>query len=332
MLMMKAIICSTLFTSLTMFSAFAQAQMWAIGHRADELEFTQNSMEAFLGAAKLGATLAEHDLRITKDHIVIVHHDPNLNDNEECGAFNGKAISDITFAELETCRFKKEHTAIPTFEEVLQKMKTTQTGLLIELKDGVQKDVIRMLSELDPHRDCATPHPSQEVLNKTYQCFSKTIIYSFVEGWVEDTPALLKQHPELHRVRLLKLVPPTQNRNLLLSANAHYWNVDGVALEVNSMGADAEVLLAKIQAQYPHQIILIWSDNRSDNGKMDFSRLTKLPVTGIIASDIRGLINYLKSQKSSPSENAKKLIFPINLATALLNFTTKSLRRLSFDF
>lgn len=265
--------------------------MWAIGHRADELEFTQNSMEAFVGAESLGASFAEHDLHFTKDHVVVVHHDPNLNGNEECGVFNGKSISDVTLAELKTCRFKKEKTAIPTFEEVLQRMKSSRTGLLIELKDGVQNEVIQMLADLDPHRDCATSNPSPEILNKTYQCFTKTMIMSFTESWMEDIPALLKQHPELHNLRLLKLVPPNQNKNLLQAHDAHYWNVDGVALEINSMGADLETLLAKMTIRYPHQIKLIWSSH----GKMDFSRLTKLPINGIIASDIRGLIDYQKN-------------------------------------
>lgn len=284
----------------------AQSAKWMIGHRADEKEFVQNSMPAFMGALKLGATMVELDVRNTKDHVTVIHHDPNLNDLEECGALNGKAVSEITLQELKTCHFKQDQTQIPTLDELLQATKTSKMGLLIELKDSVQSDVISLLSNLDPEHQCASTNPSQEIKDKTFQCFENTIVYSFGESWIEDVPNLIKQRPELRNVRLLKLVPPDQNRQLITDQGAHFWNVDGIAFEVNSLGDDLEAVTQKMDQLYPNQIKLIWAGD----GKMDFSRLTKLPITGIIASDIHGLIDYEKAHPSQSTLPRPFLISP----------------------
>jgi glycerophosphoryl diester phosphodiesterase len=284
----------------------AQTNKWMIGHRADETEHVQNSMPAFMAALQLGASMVELDVRNTKDHVTVIHHDPNLGSYEECGALNGKAISDLTLQELKTCSFKQDHTQIPTLDELLQVTKTSKMGLLIELKDSVQADVVSLLSNLDPEHQCASSNPSQETKNKTFQCFENTIIYSFGESWIEDVPNLIKQHPELHNVRLLKLVPPDQNRQLITEQGAHFWNVDGIAFEVNSLGNDLESVTQKMDELYPNQIKLIWSGD----GKMDFSRMTKLPITGIIASDIHGLIDYEKAHSSQATLPRPFLISP----------------------
>jgi glycerophosphoryl diester phosphodiesterase len=270
----------------------AQVLKWRIGHRGDETEHVQNSMPAFLGALHLGASMVELDVRNTKDHVTVIHHDPNLGSYEECGALNGQAISHLTLAEIKSCHFKKDQTQIPTFSELLQATQSSKMGLLIELKDSVQADVIRLLSKLDPQHECAAENPSQEIKNKTFQCFENTIIYSFGESWIEDVPSLLSQHPELHRIRLLKLVPPSENRQLLTEQGAHFWNVDGIAFEINSLGADLETVTQKMNELYPNQIKLIWSGN----GQMDFARVDQLPITGIIASDIHGLIDFEKAK------------------------------------
>jgi glycerophosphoryl diester phosphodiesterase len=285
---MKTRSVTTLFASLSLFSSLALAKPWLIGHRADEVEHTQNSMEAFIGAEQLNADFAEMDLRYTNDHVLIVHHDPRLNRTVECGAFNNRFISQLNFAQLQTCHFKKEKSTIPTFNAVLQRMKSSRTGLLIELKENAQREVIQQLASLDPQGECAKADPHAEVMNRTFQCFSKTMIMSFTESWMEDIPALLKSHPELRRVRLIKLVPPSHSQKMLLEQNAHYWNLDGVGLELHSLGENPGQTLLEMQKQHPHQLKLIWSGD----GKMDFSQVLHLPLEGIVASDIRGLIDF----------------------------------------
>lgn len=53
-----------------------------IGHRGASSVFRENTVEAFRGAATLGADWVELDVRLTADGVPVVHHDPTIEDVE----------------------------------------------------------------------------------------------------------------------------------------------------------------------------------------------------------------------------------------------------------
>jgi glycerophosphoryl diester phosphodiesterase len=88
----------------------------------------ENSLAAFRRAAECGYGM-ELDLQLTRDGVIVVHHDENI--MRMCGV--DKNISDLTFAELRAYRLKEINEPIPSFEQVLAAV-AGATPLIIELK------------------------------------------------------------------------------------------------------------------------------------------------------------------------------------------------------
>lgn len=51
-----------------------------IGHRGASHDFPENTLDAFAGASAQGADWVELDVRVTRDAVLVVHHDPILGD------------------------------------------------------------------------------------------------------------------------------------------------------------------------------------------------------------------------------------------------------------
>ncbi|HXR50233.1 MAG TPA: glycerophosphodiester phosphodiesterase, partial [Verrucomicrobiae bacterium] len=109
--------------------------MKIIGHRGARGLAPENTIASLQKGLEHHADMLEFDLRVTKDHVVILHHDPYLTDP------NGKKIiiKDTTYAEL------LEHKAdIPTFEEVLDKV-GHPVRLYVEVKPEAEtKPIIKI--------------------------------------------------------------------------------------------------------------------------------------------------------------------------------------------
>ena len=88
----------------------------------------ENSMSAFRKAKELGYGI-ELDVQMTKDHVVVVHHDYDL--KRTCGV--SKNIRDLTYKELLKYRLKGTNEHIPRLIEVLREI-DGKVPLLIELK------------------------------------------------------------------------------------------------------------------------------------------------------------------------------------------------------
>jgi len=88
-----------------------------IAHRGASRERPENTLAAFLRAAELGADAVELDVHRTADGVLVVHHDPVL-DDVPGSSLSGRAISSLTAEELRAFRIRGE--PIPTLEEVLE--------------------------------------------------------------------------------------------------------------------------------------------------------------------------------------------------------------------
>ena len=116
------------------FSSFTERFGWpalpghfplCIGHRGASGHRTENTLEAFEYAARLGAEMWELDTQLTSDGVVVVSHDDHL--QRVFGV--DRRISQMTAAELEGLGV-----AVPTFAAVAALARRVGCGLYVELK------------------------------------------------------------------------------------------------------------------------------------------------------------------------------------------------------
>lgn len=107
-----------------------------IAHRGNRVAFPENTMEAFRNAVEIGADALEFDVRVTRDGVPVIMHDPLL-DRTTSG--HG-ALAQFAFDEVRTldagARFPDKAGArhlVPSLEEVLDAFR--DTPMVIEVKE-----------------------------------------------------------------------------------------------------------------------------------------------------------------------------------------------------
>ena len=129
--------------------------MLNFAHRGASKYFPENTILAFKEAIKANANGIELDVHKTKDNILVVIHDEDIQ-----RTFKGKGlVKDMTLKELRSfkCRninFEENlECRLPTLEDVLELIKDTNIILNIEIKtdkihyEGIEKDVIDMINK-----------------------------------------------------------------------------------------------------------------------------------------------------------------------------------------
>lgn len=123
-----------------------------IGHRGASGYCPENTMASYYKAIEIGVDFLEVDIHLSKDGVLVVHHDPTLERTT-----NGKGnLRDYTAAELLKLdagswfhsRFKNER--IPLLSEVLKTFLSDDIGILIEIKHpslypGIEKKLAEEL-------------------------------------------------------------------------------------------------------------------------------------------------------------------------------------------
>lgn len=117
----------------------------AFAHRGGSLEAEENTMEAFAYAASLGFSYLETDVHLSRDGVVVVHHDESL------ARMTGEPlrIADLDWADLEKIR-THGGAAIPRAEEVLAAFPAMKINfeLKCDLVAGPLAEVIRRANAL----------------------------------------------------------------------------------------------------------------------------------------------------------------------------------------
>lgn len=116
---------------------------WVIAHGGSKALWPENTMMAFKGSMELGVDALEMDVNITKDGILITHHDETL---DRMSDGEGK-VADFTFSELTAFNFgdgftntegetpyKGQLVPVTALEEVIVAYPTTP--LIIEIKNS----------------------------------------------------------------------------------------------------------------------------------------------------------------------------------------------------
>ncbi|HVP77212.1 MAG TPA: glycerophosphodiester phosphodiesterase [Thermodesulfobacteriota bacterium] len=106
-----------------------------IAHRGSPGDATENTIESFERAMALGADMIEFDVRRTRDHVLIVHHD---------GRIQGQSVKDLSYGVIRRMA-ESQGFIIPTVDEVLKWAKG-KIKLDVELKEeGYEKEIVELV-------------------------------------------------------------------------------------------------------------------------------------------------------------------------------------------
>lgn len=106
-----------------------QLTAWDYAHRGlHDKRLPENSLPAFEKAVQGGYGI-ELDVRVTRDHVLVVHHDETL--ERSCG--DQRRVCDVALADLQQLPLFGTDEYIPTFDEVLE-LVDGRVPLIVELK------------------------------------------------------------------------------------------------------------------------------------------------------------------------------------------------------
>ena len=87
-------------------------------HRGGMFNISSNTLEQFENAIQAKTDIIEMDLRLTKDGVVVVYHDENLDEGRNCD----RPVKEYTWAEIQKCPLVRSGHLIPSFEQVLARV------------------------------------------------------------------------------------------------------------------------------------------------------------------------------------------------------------------
>ena len=212
----------------------AGARPWCVAHRGASDVAPENTLAAVRAAVATGADHVEVDVRRTADRALVLHHDASLARTTDVRTvYPDRApwrVSDFTLAELARLDagtwFATAHAGepVPTLEQVLDVLRGTGVGLLLELKEpGRQPGVVSELaSEL------------------RYQSARRASPRVLVQSFDHQAMALFKACEPAFDVGLLGKPRRAQLSRLAswaAAVNPHHYSVDAEYVEaVTSVG------------------------------------------------------------------------------------------------
>lgn len=120
-----------------------------IAHRGASGRAPENTLAAYDLALKLGADYIEQDVRMTKDGVLVVYHDEDLDQSVRGPAACTGPVVEKTLTQLKTCRVGGS-ARIPTLEEVFQRYRG-DANFYIDIKDpgvpGLEEELLRLMEE-----------------------------------------------------------------------------------------------------------------------------------------------------------------------------------------
>jgi glycerophosphoryl diester phosphodiesterase len=130
----------------------------------DHCGATPNSLESIRLSERVGSNAAEVDVRVTRDGIPILFHDPSLSSSLVDGIFCNGKVADLSLAELRGSCSLRHGEVIPTLDEALTMMieDTELEGVYLDQKtaEGVlpsARIAARVLEDLRERNENADP-------------------------------------------------------------------------------------------------------------------------------------------------------------------------------
>lgn len=120
-------------------------------HRGDWRNYPENSIPAIESVIRMGADIVELDVKMTKDSVVVLSHDPNVRRCTNWKGESGSGVDKQTLAEIKALKLKRAHGVttdslrMPTLEEAFLVCKDR---ILINIDQGFQYyDLIMPVAE-----------------------------------------------------------------------------------------------------------------------------------------------------------------------------------------
>jgi glycerophosphoryl diester phosphodiesterase len=259
------------------------------GHRGARAVRPENTLPAFTYAAAQGVEVLEMDMAVTKDNIIVLSHDPEMNAKYCSGPANApRVIRQMTLAELRQwdCggkvnpEFPRQQaipgTRVPTLDEVFAATKASKVQYNIETK------IFRDKPEL-------TPPPEEfarlfEEVVKRHGLESRVILQSF------DPRTLVAMSRRNPRIRLSMLTPDSPASALRSWIDACREGGSAKIVSPNHL----TVTRARVDEAHAAGLQVVpWTANTADQ----WAKLIDAGVDAIITDDPEALIAHLKSRQ-----------------------------------
>ncbi|WP_419872321.1 glycerophosphoryl diester phosphodiesterase membrane domain-containing protein [Candidatus Pristimantibacillus sp. PTI5] len=151
---------------------------WSVllsAHRGDSLEAPENSLAAVRSSVKQGIDAVEIDVQLTKDGVVVLHHDYNL----QRMAGVPKRVNELTYDEVARLNIGirdggfGESERIPMLAEVLAEVQG-KAKLIVDLKpygpgDELANEVVALIEQFDMVQECYIQSFDRQTLHQIRQ-------------------------------------------------------------------------------------------------------------------------------------------------------------------
>lgn len=271
-------------------SAIANNKLDVQGHRGARAVLPENTLPAFEYALEMGVDTLELDMGVSKDGVVVVSHDQEINplicqaqDGEKIA--KGLLVHELTLAQIKSfdCgakvnpRFPKQNpqpgVQIPTLDEVFAMVANSGAANATTVRFNIE-------TKSKEDKPFAQPSPKEfvravlKVVDK-YELRSRVTLQSFDHRTLLEAK---KQAPKLELAALFEEKP----KDWISATRAA--KADVVSPYFKDINADD---VANIQAAGLK--VIPWTANRT----ADWETLLKIKVDGIITDDPEPLLEYL---------------------------------------
>ena len=263
-------------------SGAAENHILVHGHRGARARRPENTIPAFKYAISEGVDALELDLAVTKDNVLVVSHDPMINDKICSGGPTGVAIHTLTLAEVKKydCGSKRNPlfstqipvpgTTIPTFDEVLDLAPLGNFDFNVETK-------------ISPSRPELTPSPEE---------FVQLMLVSIRKHNVAKR--IILQSFDFRTLHAMKALEPEIRLSALYSGKPK----DFVAIAKES---GAGIISPEQHLVTPEQVSAAHADHLevvpwTADTPAEWDKLIAAHVDAIISDDPAALLHYLKSR------------------------------------
>lgn len=263
-------------------SLMAAPKIQVHGHRGARAVMPENTLPAFEYALRAGVDVLELDVAVTKDDVLVVSHDPEMNPDHCVGLSTEKVlIRDLTFAELQAwdCgakanpQFPKQKavpgTRVPTLDSVFALAPRGKFEFNVETK-------------IFPHRPSATPDPER---------FAQLLLAAIRQHHLERR--VIVQSFDFRTLQAMKRLAPEIRLSALLS-----FPLQDFVKSAHEAGAT--IVSPQLKLVTPEKVrqahdaglqVVPWTANTP----AEWAPLVAAKVDAIISDDPAALIAYLKS-------------------------------------
>lgn len=207
-------------------------------HRSAHNGYPENSISALKHAIELGVDIAETDVKVTKDSVVVLLHDGKIDRTT-----NGKGNPEnYTLAELKKFRLKMPdgtltNETIPTFEEFLNVAKG-KIMVDIDIKTSHLKPVVDVVKKTQTQNQVFYFDDDYESLRKVRSLDPKAMLMPRAHSYHEADSALVRFNPQA--IHIDETFHTPEVTKLIRDKNARIW--------INALDkADVEIRAGKTE-------------------------------------------------------------------------------------